>query len=104
MGVQLKKTFTFTTDNVDPPEAITAQTVCTRIKIFENAQLGTDDFYIYGAEGTPPAPSAVPVRYAAGKEKLFQVPAGFHSFVPGQVIGYIARVGAGALTIAQEEE
>ncbi len=93
----MAQTYTFTVDNLGSPEAITAQSVCYRVTIYEDAQAGTTDYKVR----RPSAASAAVTR-PAGAKTVFEAPAG-KFFQPGDVIGYAETV-TGAVTFAQEEE
>lgn len=92
------QTKTFTVDNAGEPEPVIVQSYCMKVVIYENAQAGSTDYYIYAPKKTSPE-----VTKPAGSKAEFS--RGYR-YEPGDVAGYVALPVAfapGALTFAQEE-
>ena len=91
-------TYTFTVDAVGNDEAVTAQSDCHRITIFENAQTGTADYTVRRPDSISAA-----VTIPAGAKHVFERMNGATAFRRGQIVGYVAAA-SGSMTFAQVED
>lgn len=87
---------TFSTDNVNPPEAVVAKTSCRRVTIRENGG-STQAYNVRKASATSNA-----ISMLAGEPYTFNVDAGA-IFKPGDTVGWVETT-AGSITMAQIEE
>lgn len=89
---------TFNVDNTAYVNVV-AQTVCNRIDILEDANLGTSNLLVQ-----QPANSGTPGTVRAPIQFTFYPPAGKMFFSPGDVVGNVRVVpGGGAMTLQQRE-
>jgi len=89
-------TATFTADATGAPETITANTVCKKIRVYEDAQAGTVNYLI-----RMPGAASTAVTRPAGQAIEF-VASGSRFFQPGEVVAYI-ETATGSASFAQEE-
>lgn len=75
--------------------AVTVQTVCRKVTVYEDAQAGTTDYYLSGAGGDSDR-----VQKPAGSKKEFE---STRPLQPNEILGYIKTV-SGSVSFAQEEE
>lgn len=85
------RTTTMTVDNVGSPDAIVADQDCDELEIFEQAQAGTTDYYVYA-----PRSSDTAVQIPAGAKFQFR-----GKYLKDQTVGYVAAVTAGSYTFAK---
>jgi len=76
---------------------VAATTVCRRIKVSENGQPGTSDYFV-----RRPLQTSVSVTKAAGKETIFENAPGFY-WQPGDKIAYI-EIASGTQSFSVEED
>lgn len=80
---------TFTVNAVGDPEPVTALTVCSEIRVQEDASVAgwpTVDFKVYA-----PSKNDSPLQAGAGSFWIFKKPRGSY-FQPGELAGYLATV------------
>ena len=88
--------FTFTTDSVDPPETIRANTDCRRVTVQENGD-ATQVLRLRRLSAT-----SNPIKLSPGQSFTFVAPSGTF-YKPNDVVGYISTV-SGSAEICQIEE
>lgn len=97
MSVSVNDRFsTFTTDSINPPEAIVANTLCRRVTIQENGD-STQDYQVRMLSA-----SSNPIKRQAGLPFTFSGDAG-HRYLPGETVGWVETL-AGSITMLQIEE
>jgi len=92
----MAKTFTMSVDNLSL-HAVTVQSVCRKVTIYENDQAGTTDWIL----AAPTANDAQITKPAGSKKEFERSPGVFWN--PGDVVGYVKAV-TGTITLAQEED
>lgn len=86
---------TFSTDAINPPETISAQTVCRKVTIVETD--ATQDYQVRKLSTSSNA-----IKRLAGTPFTFNAPAGT-VFIAGQTVGFVETL-AGSITMQQIEE
>lgn len=87
---------TFSVDNINPPEAVVANTFCRSVTIVENGA-STQDYQVRKL-----STNSNPIKRYAGQSFTFSADDNTY-FQPGQTVGFVETL-AGSITMAQIEE